>query len=202
MRHPFVIGITGGIGSGKSAVTARFAARGVPVLDADLVTRELVEPGQPALGEIAGAFGVHMIDAGGRLDRAALRAVVFSDEAARRHLNAILHPKVQDRLKTLAQAPGPACTLVAIPLLAEGIDQYAWLDRILVIDVPRSIQIERAMARDGMDRGAAERMLAAQATRATRLAIADDVIANDGPIDTLDGIVARLYARYVALADG
>lgn len=200
VHPPFVIGITGGIGSGKSAVTGKFAARGVPVFDADLVARELVEPGQPALGEIAGAFGTHLLAADGRLDRAALRTAVFGDAAARERLNAILHPRVHARLKALAHAPGPACALVAVPLLAEGIDRYGWLDRILVVDVPREIQIARAMARDGMDRGAAERMLAAQADRAARLAIADDVITNDGPIDALDAIVVRLHARYAALA--
>ena len=134
MHPPFVIGITGGIGSGKSAVTGKFAARGVPVFDADLVARELVEPGQPALGEIAGAFGAHLIGSDGRLDRAALRAVVFADAAARERLNAILHPRVNARPGAGAR-PGPACALVAV---------YCWprhrplrLARPhLVVDVP------------------------------------------------------------------
>lgn len=198
---PFVIGVTGGIGSGKSAVTARFSERGVPVFDADIVARELVEPGEPALAEIVCAFGQQMLDANDRLDRAALRTVVFGDEAARGRLNAILHPRVHARLHTLAHTPGPAIVLLAIPLLAESQRRYDWLDRVLVVDVPREVQIERAMWRDGMDRAAAERMLAAQTGRAARLALADDVIANDGPIALLDGIVARLHTRYAELAD-
>lgn len=200
MRTPRVIGITGGIGSGKSAVTARFAACGVPVFDADLVARELVAPGEPALAEIAQAFGPDLIDSDGQLDRAALRAVVFGDDAARARLNAILHPRVHARLQALAQAPGPAWTLVAVPLLVESIERYRWLDRILVVDVPRAVQIERAMARDGADHAAIAAVLAAQASRAARLACADDVITNDGPIEALDPIVARLHRRYAALA--
>ncbi len=196
---PFVIGVTGGIGSGKSAVTARFSERGVPVFDADIIARELVEPGEPALAEIVRAFGQRMLDAGDRLDRAALRAVVFGDDAARERLNAILHPRVHARLRALAHTPGPALAMLAIPLLAESGGRYDWLDRVLVVDVPREVQIQRAMWRDGMDRAAAERMLAAQAGRAARLALADDVIANDGPIELLDGVVARLHARYAAL---
>ena len=198
--RPFAIGVTGGIGSGKSAVTARFAERGVPVFDADIVARELVEPGEPALAEIVQVFGQQMLDANDRLDRAALRAVVFGDDAARERLNAILHPRVHARLHALAHAPGPALVLLAIPLLAESEGRYDWLDRVLVVDVPREIQIERAMWRDGMDPAAAQRMLAAQTSRHARLALADDVIANDGPIELLDDIVARLHARYAALA--
>lgn len=196
---PFVIGVTGGIGSGKSAVTARFSERGVAVFDADIIARELVEPGEPALAEIVRAFGQRMLDAGDRLDRAALRAVVFGDDAARERLNAILHPRVHARLRALAHTPGPALAMLAIPLLAESGGRYDWLDRVLVVDVPREVQIQRAMWRDGMDRAGAERMLAAQAGRAARLALADDVIANDGPIELLDGVVARLHARYAAL---
>lgn len=198
--RPFAIGVTGGIGSGKSAVTARFAERGVPVFDADIVARELVEPGEPALADIVRAFGQRMLDANDRLDRATLRAEVFGDDAARERLNAILHPRVHARLHALAHAPGPTLVLLAIPLLAESEGRYDWLDRVLVVDVPREIQIERAMWRDGMDPAAAQRMLAAQTSRHARLALADDVIANDGPIELLDGIVARLHARYAALA--
>lgn len=197
MEKPFIIGITGGIGSGKSAVTARFSERGVPVFDADIVARELVEPGEPALAAIVEQFGPQMLDASERLDRAALRAVVFNNEEARERLNAILHPRVHARLHQLAHRPGPACVMLAIPLLAESIQRYAWLDRILVVDVPREVQIERAMRRDGMDRASAERMLAAQTDRASRRAIAHDIIINDGPIDDLDRIVERLHLRYL-----
>jgi len=200
VERPFIVAVTGGIGSGKSAVTARLAGHGVPVFDADQVARQLVEPGELALTQIVAAFGPDVLDAAGRLDRAALRALVFSDALARERLNAILHPCVHARLRTLAHAPGPRYVVVAIPLLAEAAQSYDWLDRVLVVDVPREVQIERAMRRDGIDRAAAERVLAAQAGRATRLALADDVIANDGPIEHLDAIVARLHARYQALA--
>ena len=200
MQYPYIIGVTGGIGSGKSAVTTRLAGHGVPVFDADHVARQLVEPGELALVQIVAAFGPGMLDTDGRLDRAALRAVVFADGRARERLNAILHPGVHARLRALAQTPGPRYVAVAIPLLAESAQGYDWLDRILVVDVPRAVQIERAMRRDQIDRTAAERILAAQADRAQRLALADDVIANDGPIEHLDGIVARLHARYQALA--
>lgn len=200
MQHPYIIGVTGGIGSGKSAVTSRLVGHGVPVFDADLVARQLVEPGELALAQIVAAFGLNVLDADGQLDRAALRTLVFADATARERLNAILHPGVHARLRALAHAPGPVYVVVAIPLLAEAAQRYDWLDRVLVVDVPREVQIERAMRRDGMDRAAAERVLAAQAGRATRLALADDVIANDGPIEHLDAIVARLHARYRALA--
>ena len=200
VERPFIVAVTGGIGSGKSAVTARLAGHGVPVFDADQVARQLVEPGELALAQIVAAFGLDVLEADGRLDRAALRTLVFTDELARERLNAILHPGVHARLRTLAHAPGPLYVVIAIPLLAEAAQRYDWLDRVLVVDVPREVQIERAMRRDGMDRAAAERVLAAQAGRATRLALADDVIANDGPIEHLDAIVARLHARYRALA--
>ncbi|HET9048563.1 MAG TPA: dephospho-CoA kinase [Chiayiivirga sp.] len=199
--RPFLVGLTGGIGSGKSAVSERFERLGVPVFDADVVARELVEPGQLALTQIVAAFGPDVVTHEGALDRAALRARVFADAAERERLNAILHPAVHARLYALAHRPGPAYVLVAVPLLAEAIENYRWLDRILVVDVPREVQIQRAMARDRMDRTAAERLLAAQADRATRLLIADDVITNDGPIAQLDGIVERLHVRYLAMAE-
>lgn len=197
MEKPFIVAVTGGIGSGKSAVTARLAEFGVPVFDADTVARQIVEPGEAALAEIVAAFGPTVLQRDGQLDRAALRRLVFSDDNAREQLNAIVHPRVHTRLRALAHAPGPAYVVVAIPLLAEAAQRYEWLDRVVVVDVPRTIQIERAMARDGMDRAAAERMLAAQAERSTRLALADDVITNDGPIAALDSIVARLHARFL-----
>lgn len=200
MHRPFIIAVTGGIGSGKSAVTDRFSAHAVPVFDADVIARQLVEPGELALAEIVAVFGSEVLDSNGRLDRAALRAVVFNDSAAREQLNAILHPRVRTRLRTLAHRPGPHYVLLAIPLLAESAHPYDWLDRILVVDVPRELQIQRAMGRDRMDRPNAERLLAAQTNRAIRLALADDVICNDGPIELLTGIVQRLHGHYLELA--
>ena len=200
MSRPLIIAVTGGIGSGKSAVTDRLSKHGVPVFDADEVARHVVEPGEVALAEIVAVFGPQALRRDGQLDRAALRALVFADELARKQLNAIVHPRVHVRLHALSHAPGPAYVVLAIPLLVEAVQAYDWLDRIVVVDVPRTVQIERAMARDGMGRAAAERMLAAQTDRTTRLAMADDVITNDGPIAALDAIVPRLHARYQALA--
>ncbi len=200
MDRPFILGLTGGIGSGKTAVSDRFATHGVPVFDADVIARQLVEPGEIALGEIIAVFGSGVLARDGRLDRAALRARVFADPQAREQLNAILHPRVHERLRTLAQAPGPALVVIVVPLLVEALERYRWLDRILVVDVPREQQIRRAMARDGMDRAAAERMLAAQTDRSARLAVADDLLINDGPLEQLDAIVARLHASWLRLA--
>lgn len=198
----YCVGLTGGIAAGKSAVAERFAARGVFVADADAAAREVVEPGRPALAEIVAAFGAGVLQADGRLDRAALRAHVFGDAGARRRLEAILHPPIRIALRQACLlAPGPYA-VVAIPLLAEGGARtaYPWLDRILVVDAPRALQRARLMARDGIDAALADRMLEAQASRRERLAIADDILVNDGTTAELDAQVAALDARYRQLA--
>jgi dephospho-CoA kinase len=200
----FIIGLTGGVASGKSAVAERFAALGVAIIDADLIARAVVEPGQPALAEIVATFGRDMSGADGRLDRGALRARVFADDQARRALEAILHPRIRAAMQVAClAAPGPYA-LAAIPLLAEAgtTEAYRWLDRVLVVDAPREVQLARLMRRDGIDAALAERMLAAQADRRQRLAIADDVIVNNGLLQRLDAHVAALDARYRALAEG
>lgn len=197
---PLRIAVTGGIASGKTAVTQRFQALGVRVIDADLVSRELVEPGQPSLADIARRFGPGVLQADGQLDRRMLRRIVFADATARRDLEAILHPRVRERLRHDAETTDAAYVLLAIPLLAESSHTYDWLDRTLAVDVPRDLQIARVTARDGVTHADAERLLAAQATRAARLALAQDIIVNDGPIDALDPIVARLHLHYLALA--
>lgn len=195
------IAVTGGIASGKSEVTRRFEALGVPVLDADLISRELVEPGQPALNEIRTRFGAGVIDPQGRLDRRALRDLVFSDPAARRALEAILHPRVRDVLRARAAVQIDPYVLLAIPLLVETrAAHYDWIARVLVVDVPRALQIERVMRRDAVERAAADAASAAQAPREARLAIASDVIVNDGALAALDAVVARLHTRYLRLA--
>jgi dephospho-CoA kinase len=198
----FLIGLTGGVASGKSEVTRRFEALGVVVADADVAAREAVAVGSVGLAEVVAEFGADVLDAGGALDRAAMRRRVFADEAARRRLEAIVHPRVRTLLKVACeQAPG-AYAIAAIPLLTEGGGKraYPWLDRILAIDVPREVQLHRLMQRDGIDAALAEKMLAAQASREQRLAIADDVIVNDGPLEALDAQVAALDARYRDLA--
>jgi len=200
----FCVGLTGGIASGKSAVADRFAARGIAVVDADVAAREVVAPGQPALADIVAAFGDDVLQADGTLDRAALRRHVFGDDAARRRLEAILHPRIRVRMHEQARRAGGPYVIVAIPLLAEGGGRlaYPWLDRILVVDVPREVQLARLVRRDGIELPLAERMLAAQADRASRLAISDDVIVNEGALALLDAEVDALDRRYRALAGG
>lgn len=200
----YIIGLTGGVASGKSEVQRRFEALGVVVADADLAARAAVEPGSDGLAEVVAAFGAEALDASGALDRAAMRRRVFADDAARRTLEAIVHPRVRAALHAqCATAAGPYA-IAAIPLLAEGggREAYPWLARILVVDVPEEVQMARLRQRDGIDQPLAERMLAAQATRAQRLAIADDVIVNNGTLDALDAHVAALDAQYLRLAAG
>ncbi|KAF1708833.1 dephospho-CoA kinase [Pseudoxanthomonas kalamensis DSM 18571] len=198
----YLIGLTGGIASGKSALEREFVALGVTVADADAIAREIVEPGQPALDEIAARFGTNMLDAEGRLDRAAMRRRVFADPAERKALEAITHPRIRQRLEQRCrQAAGPYAVAM-IPLLAEGSgrDSYPWLDRILVVDVPVGTQQARLMQRDGIDAALAERMIASQASRERRLAIADDIVVNDGDPEHLRTAAAGLDALYRRLA--
>ena len=199
----YIIGVTGGVASGKSEVTRRFEALGVAVADADLAAREAVAAGSPGLAEVVVAFGAGFLATDGELDRTAMRQRVFDDPAARRHLEAIIHPRVRAWLRQECEvAPGPYA-IAAIPLLTEGggRDAYPWIDRILVVDVPVEVQIERLMRRDGVDLALADAMLAAQVSREARLAIADDVIVNDGALEALDGEVARLDRMYRGLAE-
>lgn len=199
MSRALPIAVTGGIASGKSEVTRRFQQHGIAVLDADLIARELVEPGQPALIQIAQRFGAKLLDATGRLDRRSLREIVFADTTARRDLETILHPRVRESLRSrAAEAAGPY-VLLAIPLLVES-GHYDWVDRVLVIDVPAALQIQRVMQRDGVDRDAALAAITSQASRSARLALATDVIVNDGPLAALDAAVGRLHALYLTAA--
>jgi dephospho-CoA kinase len=197
-----VVAVTGGVASGKSAATAAFASRGIAVADADVAARCVVAPGEPALGEIVARFGAGALDADGQLDRPAMRARVFADPSARKSLEAILHPRIREWLQAACRDAAGPYVIVAIPLLAEGGGRaaYPWLDRILVVDVPERVQRQRLMRRDGVDAALADRMIAAQATRAQRLALADDVVVNDGPLSALEAAVARLDGRYRGLA--
>ena len=199
----YIIGVTGGVASGKSEVTRRFEALGVAVADADLAAREAVAAGSPGLAEVVSTFGPGVLTTAGELDRTAMRQRVFEDPAARQRLEAIIHPRVRAWLRQECEAALGPYAIAAIPLLTEGggRDAYPWIDRILVVDVPVEVQIKRLMRRDDVDRTLAEAMLAAQASREARLAIADDVIVNDGALEALDGEVARLDQLYRGLAE-
>jgi dephospho-CoA kinase len=197
----YTVALTGGIASGKSATTQRFALLGVPVFDADLIARELVAPGQPALKQIAAVFGANIVSAAGELERQRLRERVFADPHDRRQLEAILHPPIRATLLAKVQGcAGPYCVL-AIPLLIECLEDYVWVDRILTTDVPREEQIIRLTRRDGIGAALAERVLQSQVPRERRLALANDVIDNTGPLTALDATVCRLHQRYLALAE-
>ncbi len=178
----------------------RFENLGVRVYDADTAAREVVTHGSAGLTEIEFVFGPKVLTADGSLNRSAMRERVFADPAARKHLEAIVHPRVRAWLRRrVGMDRGPYCML-AIPLLVENRAQYDWVDRILLVDAPEALQIERLMLRDGATREHAEQMLAVQATREQRRAIADDVIVNDGAESALDAQVAALHARYLDLA--
>lgn len=199
-RAHFVVALTGGIAAGKSAVSKRFEAFGVNVYDADVAARDVVAPGSEGLRAVAEHFGADVLDAQGQLDRAAMRRRVFGNDDERRALEAIVHPRVRQWMREHAEADaGPYC-LLAIPLLAENLSHYRWVDRVLVIDAPVEVQLERLMRRDGIDEALAKRMIERQASRAQRLALADDVIENNGDEAALDEAVTRLHAHYLALA--
>jgi len=201
-----IIGLTGGIASGKSTVARAFEALGAPWVDADDVAREVVEPGEPALAEIAERFGAEVLNSDGTLNRRALREIVFHNdnesESERRWLESVTHPRIRERLiahlERLAASGAPYVLLVS-PLLFES-GQYQMVDRALVIDVPEALQIKRTAARDDVDADQARRIVAAQMPRAERLARADDVLDNGGSETEMRRQVAELDRQYRELA--
>jgi dephospho-CoA kinase len=195
------IGLTGGIASGKSTVARLFAGRGVPVIDLDLVAREVVAPGQPALADIVAAFGADVLDARSELDRASLRDRVFRDPVARKRLEELLHPRILEAGVLQAEQAGGPYQVIVAPLLVE-FGLTGWVDRVLVVDCPAETQLARLLARDGGDEAIARAILATQASREQRLAAADDVIVNDGSPEHLPGAVATLDAAYREMAAG
>ena len=199
----YCVGLTGGIASGKSAVAHGFEALGIVVADADIAAREAVAVGSDGLAEVVAEFGRSILDSTGALDRAAMRKRVFGDGAARKRLEAIIHPRVRESLaQQCAQATSPYA-IVAIPLLAEVCARaaYPWLQRILVVDVPVEVQHARLIQRDGIDKALADKMIASQATREQRLAVADDIVVNTGSLEDLQRHVVLLDARYRSLAN-
>ncbi|MFZ5492844.1 MAG: dephospho-CoA kinase [Pseudomonadota bacterium] len=195
-----VVGLTGGIASGKSTAAAFFRQLCVPVVDADQVARDVVAPGSPGLAAVGAAFGPGVLQVDGTLDRRRLREIVFADAAERRRLEAILHPLIRDEIRArLAQIRAPYCVLDA-PLLIESPPLRALVQRILVIDVPVALQIARLMRRDGMTAAQCEAMLAAQASRERRLEGADDVVDNASDMKALQRQLESMHARYLRLA--
>lgn len=194
-----IIGLTGGIGSGKSAVCAIFEELGVPVIDADVVARQVVEPGQPALDRIRTTFGNDLVNASGQLDRARLRTLVFADPAKRKQLEAILHPVIQQAMLDQATALQSCYCIFAIPLLIEA-GQTGMVNRILVVDAPDPLRRQRLKQRDRMDDSEIDAVFAAQLSREARLAHADDVIHNDSGPSHLRAQVIDLHSRYSEMA--
>ncbi len=195
------IGLTGGIGSGKSEAATRFSQLGIPVIDTDVIARELVLPGQEALSEILATFGSELLDADGLLNRAQLRKLVFSDAEKRQQLEDILHPRILEKViaETLAVTSGYC--VVVVPLLIETGSDYP-VDRVLVIDTPTDLQIERVRARDDLSGIQIDAILSAQATREERLNRADDVILNDGNLESLREKVDELHQVYLSRSRG
>lgn len=199
MLPPWKVGLTGGIGSGKSIIAGLFTKIGVPVIDADVISRELTSTPGPVLQRISAAFGDSILDRGGLLDRAALRTLVFTDASARHTLESILHPLVYDRMESIySQIESPYCIL-SIPLLLET-DASEKVDRILVVDCPVHMQIERTYNRDKVSIEIIESVIRSQVSRESRLAAADDIIVNDGSIADLKSRVDELHAVYLQLS--
>jgi len=194
-----LVGLTGGIGSGKSSVTALFEQLGVAVIDSDVLAREVVERGTPGLAAVVDKFSEEVLDSHGFLDRSKLRKIVFADDGKRRQLEALLHPLIRrETAKRLADAVGPYC-IVCIPLLFET-GQEKSVDRVLVVDTPKDLQLKRALERDGSPRATIEGILAAQLDRQERLKCADDVIDNGAKLSDLEPQVNALHQLYVELA--
>ena len=192
-----MVGLTGGIGSGKTAVSDRFAALGITIADADVAARTVVEPGTQALESITEHFGSDLIDDAGYLDRAALRQIVFQDAGERKWLESVTVPAILDELRTILDN---ATSEYAILMLSSGSGQSPWIHRNLVVDVPSEVQMERVMSRDNNSEAAVKAIMATQPTRQQRLDYADDVIENNGSLAELDKAVQSLHQQYTALA--
>jgi len=192
-----VVGLTGGIGSGKSAAAAEFERLGATVVDTDAIAHALTAPGGAAMAEIRKVFGTEVLAASGALDRDKMRARVFADPGAKKALEALLHPMIrEDSLRLIAGARGPYVIHV-VPLLVESPDYRSRVDRVLVIDAPEELQVERVRSRSGLSEAQVRAIVAAQATRAQRLAAADDLIENRGTIEALREQVAALHRKYL-----
>ena len=193
----FIVGVTGGIGSGKTLVTDAFAAKGVVIADADEAARHIVEPGQPALAQIVAHFGEGIIDSSGRLDRPKLREIVFNDVDARRQLESFTHRPIMEALANQLQS---ATSAYAMLVLSAGLGNSPLIDRMLVVDADESVRVHRVMARDGSSESLVRQIMASQPSSEERRNIADDVIENNGDTTTVLGEVDRLHHDYLELA--
>lgn len=193
------IGLTGGIGSGKSTICRMFAEFGVPIIDADMIAKSLVEPGQPALAMIASSFGAEMLNSDGSLNRARLRDTVFADSAKKDQLEAIMHPLIYAHISAEVAALQADYCVIAVPLLLESKNRYA-VDRVLVIDCPVEAQLARVIARDQLTQQQVQAIINSQISREQRLAKADDVIENTAGPEQLAEHVKRLHNSYILLA--
>jgi dephospho-CoA kinase len=198
----FVVGLTGGIGSGKTTVADLFAELGAGLVDTDEISRELTSAGQAATGLIANQFGPEYLTSDGALDRGRMRSLVFSDAAARRQLEAILHPLIRTESRRQVAASRAPYVIVVVPLLLEGGHYRDLVRRVLVVDCDPELQIRRVMTRSGLTREEVAAIIATQVSRNERLKAADDIIVNDGRIDDLRAEVARLHRLYSGLAAG
>jgi len=196
----YSVGLTGGIGSGKSAASDRFGELGAGVVDTDEISRELTAPAGAAMEEIRKQFGPEFITVDGGLDRARMRRLVFADAAARKKLEAVLHPLIRARTRTAIAAAAQPYVVVVVPLLLETGACAELVKRVLVVDCEEAEQVRRTMARSGMSAGEVREIMATQLARAERLRRADDVLANDGDLPALQRRVARLHAQYLDLA--
>ena len=200
-KPPLRVALTGGIASGKTTVADLFAAHGVPVIDTDVIAREIVEPGRPALAQVVETFGPEVLGSDGRLDRRRLRERIFADPEAKRRLEAILHPAIRAEMERQSRAADGPYQVLVIPLLTEG-KRRDHVDRVLLVDVPEELQVQRLMWRDGVSQEQARASLNAQATRTERLAMADDILRNTGRPDDLREKVVAVHAQYLQLAAG
>lgn len=194
-----IVGLTGGIGSGKTAVSDMFASKGITIVDADVVSRIVVEPGTEALGKIEEHFGPEVITADGQLNRPALRQLVFQSVDERKWLESLLHPLIAQEIMRQLQASESPYTMLVSPLLLEA-GQYQMVNRILVVDAPETAQVERTIVRDDTNEAGVKAIIAAQMTREERTGKADDVILNDKDLDHLASEVERLHQSYLSQA--
>ena len=193
-----VVGLTGGIGSGKSAAAEIFRACGIEVIDADTLAREVVEPGQPALSDIAAHFGSDILTAEGHLDRAAMRKIVFSNPEHKSWLEKLLHPLIAELLQRRLNATKSPYAILESPLLLET-EQHKLVDRVLVIDVNPEIQVDRSVRRDGSDEQLIRSIIASQIDRAERIQHADDLVSNEESLEQLRENIEALHSKYLGM---